>query len=80
MALNDQHVRALLAACQDTHATELTCDEFLDAMPVYAELCLAGKEASPALAAVRAHERLCDNCRDECHGLVQLLVEQSSKP
>jgi hypothetical protein len=78
MALNDQHVRALLTACQNTQTTELTCDEFLEALPAYAELCVAGKEASPGLAAVRAHERLCDNCRDECHGLVQLLVEQSS--
>ena len=76
MALNDQHVRALLAACGDTHATELTCDEFLDAMPAYAELCAAGKGASPALAAVKAHERLCVNCRDECHALIQLLAEQ----
>ncbi|HKW01948.1 MAG TPA: hypothetical protein VJN96_19125 [Vicinamibacterales bacterium] len=74
MALNDQHVRALLAACQDTHATELTCDEFLDAMPAYAELCAAGNEASPAFAAARAHVRLCGDCRDEFQGLIQLLT------
>jgi hypothetical protein len=77
MTLNDQHVRALLAACEDTHATELTCDEFLIALPAYAELCAAGKEAPPALAAARAHERLCGNCRDECHELIQLLAEPS---
>ena len=73
MALNDQHVHALLAACQETHPAELTCDEFLASMAAYAELRVTGKEVPPALAAVVAHERLCENCSEECRGLIELL-------
>lgn len=70
MPLSDQQVRALLLACRETRADELDCEEFLAAMAAYAEACMEGRPVEPPLV---AHERLCANCREECHALIAAL-------
>lgn len=73
MPLKDRQVRALLVACRETHAEEVDCDQFLASMAQYAE-AVAGAGPIPAeLEQVEAHQRLCANCREECHALIELL-------
>jgi hypothetical protein len=73
MPLNDQHVRALLVACRETHADEIDCEEFLTHMAQYAEARASGQSIAEELAKVAAHERLCANCAEECHALVDFV-------
>lgn len=74
MPLTDQQVHALLVASSQTRPEEIDCDQFLAAMPAWAEARVEGRAPFPELAAVAAHERLCVNCREECLALVELLT------
>ena len=73
MPLNDQHIRALLVASRETHADEIDCQEFLTHMAQVAEMRAEGRPLPEPLAKAEAHERLCANCAEECHALVELL-------
>jgi hypothetical protein len=75
MPLHERQLRALLLALAETHADEIDCDQFLEIMAQYAELRAAGKSMPEALARAEAHERLCENCREECRELLGLLRE-----
>jgi hypothetical protein len=73
MPLKDQQVHALLVACRETHDDEIDCDAFLSIMAPYAEARAEGRALPPALTLAEEHERLCANCREECHALMDLL-------
>lgn len=74
MKLADDQIRDLLLACRETHAEELDCDQFLDAMSAYVEARAAGRPFDAAFAAAEAHERLCANCREECAALREAIL------
>jgi hypothetical protein len=71
--LSDREAHALLLAVRETHDDEIDCEQFLARVAEYAEARKAGSHLEEALANVEAHERLCDNCREECAALFELL-------
>lgn len=74
MKFEDAQVRALLDVLAETREQEIDCDEFLGALPAYAEARVANEPLGQSFAAVKAHERLCANCREECAALLELLT------
>ncbi len=76
MHLNDDQLRALTRALEQTHDHELTCDEYLERVAVYAERRAAGEAVNEAFAPVIAHERLCANCAEETQALIDALRAQ----
>ena len=73
MSLTDPQVHGLLSVLGETRAHEIDCEQFLARVAQYAELRAAGQPVPEALADVEQHERLCANCREECHALVEVI-------
>lgn len=65
MALNQNQIRGLLRATQETHDVEIDCDEFLARMAALVEARVEGRPIAESLKLAEAHERLCANCREE---------------
>jgi hypothetical protein len=76
MSLTDPQLHGLLSVLGQTRAHELDCEEFLARVAQYAELRAAGQQVPETLADVEQHERLCANCREECHALVEVLRDE----
>ena len=65
-------------ACSRCSARPALARDRLRAIPYarvaeYAELRAAGQPVPDALADVEQHQRLCANCREECHALVEVM-------
>jgi hypothetical protein len=71
MRLREPQISALLHSALATNDDEISCEELLSVMAVYAEEeARAGSSVTrPALA----HLRLCGNCREESEALRSLL-------
>lgn len=73
MSLNNEEIRNLLQACQETHDEEVDCEQFLAHMAAYAEKRAKGEAMPKALEKVDQHQRLCPTCREECEALLEVL-------
>ena len=56
-----------------TRDRELTCSECLEAMDVFAEHVLAGKNPEDAVPLVQDHLTKCGDCREEFEALLNAL-------
>jgi hypothetical protein len=73
MSLTDSQIQGLLIAARETHAEEIDCSQFLDSMAALAEARAEGRAVPELLARAVEHERLCQNCREECAALIAML-------
>jgi hypothetical protein len=78
MALDNEQLRALLLAANETYDSEIDCDELLARLPGYVERRTSVPSADRReLAEVEAHLRLCQNCREEWQALVSALDDHT---
>jgi hypothetical protein len=65
MNLTHDQIRSLLQTVSNTRDQELTCDECLCELGVFAERTLAGLPAEQAYDLIEQHLRICDECHEE---------------
>ncbi|MEK4032472.1 hypothetical protein WOC76_04010 [Methylocystis sp. IM3] len=53
---------------------ELSCSDYFEQLPHYAELQAAGKDAAARLPAVRHHMHQCPECEEVYLGLLEVLL------
>ena len=73
MNLSNDQVRALLQAVSRTRDHELTCDECLGEMGVFAERTLTGLAVQEAHDLVQHHLQICGECLEEYSLLLKAL-------
>jgi hypothetical protein len=66
----------LLSALTGPGEPELGCDECFDALDVYVELTLAGKNADEHVPGMRAHLVGCPACHEDFLSLVALVASE----
>ncbi len=80
MKLSQKSLETVLQWISHTHAEEIDCGTCWEQVDQFAELVLAGKDASEALPLVRDHLVLCAECRDEYEALLAALLAMQDKP
>ncbi len=73
MSMTPEQMRALFSALQFTKDHELTCDEWLAALPGYLDATPA-EQTGEAFRLVREHLDLCPECRDEIAVVIDALL------
>ena len=73
-------VHRLLRLIAATTETEISCTECFRLLPQYAELELAGGEATTALPQLTQHLGQCGVCREEYEVLRDLLRDDAAPP
>ena len=73
MNLTHDQIRSLLQAVINTRDQELTCDECLCELGVFAERTLAGLPVEQAYDLVQQHLRICAECHEEYLMLLKAL-------
>ena len=63
----------ILRWVETTQDEDLTCEDVLDQIAQFAELDLAGEDATRLLPLVETHLKLCSECHDEYEALVRVL-------
>ncbi len=73
MKLDRIRLKRIVQAIANTHPQEIGCDACFEQLDTFAELVLAGKEATAALPLVQAHLLHCRDCREEFEALLDAL-------
>jgi hypothetical protein len=76
MATELEKYRQLARYLVQTRPVELTCDEWLDHVGLYAEHALAGTPAPASLDLVREHLELCPECDEEFRAILEALRDE----
>lgn len=66
----------MLRMLENTQDIELSCDEVLDLLGVYAEMALRGEDVSESLPLVKHHLEMCPDCREEYEALMRILQQE----
>ena len=82
MTLTPDVLRLLVASALAARADETTCADCDACLDRFAELTLAGREASDALPLVEEHLGHCPGCREEFEALMDVLraAEREGRP
>lgn len=68
-----KQLKMMIETIHNTRDQELTCDECLDQLDVFAEQTLAGKNPEEAIPMVQDHLSRCSDCREEFEALLKAL-------
>ena len=73
MVLSREQIDTLIKTVSLTRSNELTCDECLKDLAVFAESSLAGKSIPEMLQAIEHHLTVCEECKEEYQALLTAL-------
>lgn len=72
----ERSIASLLKMLERTESEEYSCDDAYKILDVYADLLMAGSDASALLPLVERHLELCENCREELTALLAAIRPQ----
>ncbi len=67
------NLRIIVQGIASSHGEEIGCDQCWDQIDRFAEIELAGKDASQILPLVEDHLEHCGHCREEYEALLEAL-------
>lgn len=73
MSAESDKLKNLIWGILNTYPDEIDCDTCFEKMDRFAELTLAGKDASTVMPCVAHHLQLCAGCREEYEALLRAL-------
>lgn len=78
--LDSHTLKSLIHMIFSTRDNELSCDECFEHVDRFAEMVLAGKDASEAMPLVQDHLERCSYCREEFEALLDALRVIATDP
>ncbi len=70
MPLQYRHASTLAQVLLLTRPEELTCDQWLEEVPGYVELCVSGEQIPERFALLEHHLMICPECAEELAAMV----------